>query len=110
MIERNAGRHRVGERAAGIVEALIAEARTGVIPRADPVSARETHGILPFVGNARLRDGKGAATKAEDSAGGKRKVLIAAVAPTQIAAEHGGLKRRVIARLDPSADAGSGNG
>ena len=57
---------------------------------------------------AQLRDDKGAAAKAEHSAGGKRKVLIGAVAPARIATEYGGLKRHVIARLDPNADAGSG--
>src|SRR4051812_25986139 len=49
VLERNAGRHRVREREAGVVETLIAEARAGVIPRADAVSAREAGGVLPLV-------------------------------------------------------------
>src|SRR3954453_20619086 len=92
-----------------IVEALIAEARAGVIPGADAVSAREACGILPLVWQiAQFRDDEGAAAKAEHRAGGKRKDLVGAVAPARVPAEHGGLKRYIIARLDPNANAGSG--
>jgi hypothetical protein len=50
VIERNAGRLRIREREAGIVEALIAEARAGVVPGSDPVRAGKAFGILALVG------------------------------------------------------------
>jgi hypothetical protein len=55
VIERNAGRLRVREREAGIVETLIAEARAGVVPGSDPVSARKPFGVLALVGKRNLR-------------------------------------------------------
>src|SRR4029078_3659936 len=85
MLERNAGRRRIRERAAGIVATLIAEARTGVMPRTDPVSARKSRGVLPLVGQkAQFRDDKGPAAKADDGAGGEWKGLIGRVAPPRI--------------------------
>ena len=51
VVERDAGRLRVRERAAGIVEALIAEARARVIPRSNSVSAGQAFGILALVGH-----------------------------------------------------------
>src|SRR6476619_6709950 len=90
VLERNACRHRVCEREAVIVEVLIAEARAGVIPRADAVSAREACGILPLVRQiAQFRDDEGAAAKAEHSAGGKRKDSGWSCCPRS----GGGLKR-----------------
>src|SRR5262249_39133279 len=87
VIERDAGRLRIREREACIVEALIGEARAGMIPGSDPVSARKPFGILALVGQiARLRDAKGPAAKADDGAGRKRRDLIGAVASAGIAA------------------------
>src|SRR5262245_5427680 len=86
VIERNAGRLRVREREAGIVEALIAEARAGVVPGSDPISARKAFGVLALIGQiARLRDEEGAAAKAGNGAGRKRRRLIGAVASAGIA-------------------------
>src|SRR4029450_11484009 len=50
VIERNAGRLRVCEREAGIVEALVAEARTRVVPGSDPVRAGKAFGVFALVG------------------------------------------------------------
>ena len=44
VVERNAGRLRIREREAGIDEALIAEARTGVKPTSDPVRSGKACG------------------------------------------------------------------
>src|SRR5262245_26662038 len=52
VVERNAGRLRAREREAGIVETLIAEARAGVVPGSDPVSAGKAFGVLALVGQA----------------------------------------------------------
>ena len=80
VIERNARRQRVRERAAGIVEALISEARAGVVPGADSVRAGESFGVLTLVGLiAGFRDEEGAAAKAENGAGRKRPALIGIV-------------------------------
>src|SRR3981189_1521612 len=70
VVERNAGRQRIRQRAAGIVEALIPKPRAGVIPRADPVSARKPAralvGALALVGQiAQFRDEESAAAEAE---------------------------------------------
>src|SRR5262249_35920975 len=109
VIEWNAGRLRIRERKPGIVEALIAEARAGVVPGSDPVRARKAFGVLALVGQiARLRDEKGAAAKAGNGAGGKRRRLIGAVTSAGIAAEHGRLKCPLIRGLDADANAGSG--
>src|SRR5262245_25822505 len=81
VIERNAGGGRTRERLSRIVVTLIAEARTGVPPAADPVGARKPIGILALVGQvARLGDDEGAAAEAENGAGRKRLALIGAVA------------------------------
>src|SRR5262249_55612066 len=105
VTERNAGRLRVREREAGIVEALIAEARAGVVPGSDPISARKAFGVLALIGQiARLRDEKGAAAKAGNGAGRKRRRLIGAVASAGIAAEHGRLKCPLVDGRDPNAN------
>src|SRR5262249_44054650 len=101
VIERNAARLRIRKREAGIVEALVAEARTRVVPGSDPVRAGKAFGVLALVGQiARLRDEEGAAAKAGNGAGGKRRRLIGAVASAGIAAEHGRLKLPLIRGLD----------
>src|SRR5262249_4832531 len=100
-----AGRLRVREREADIVEALVAEARTRVVPGSDPVSTRKAFGVLALIGQiARLRDEEGAAAKAGNSAGGKRRRLIGAVSSAGLAAEHGRLKCQVVAGRDPNAN------
>src|SRR5262249_62364987 len=102
-------RLRIRKREAGIVEALVAEARTRVVPGSDPVRAGKAFGVLALVGQiARLRDEEGAAAKAGNGAGGKRRRLIGAVASAGIAAEHGRLKLPLIRGLDADATAGSG--
>src|SRR5713226_1884486 len=109
VVERNAGRQRIRQRAAGIVVALIAEARAGVIPRADAVGARKPAGVLALVGQITgFRDEERTAAEAEHRAGRKRRALIGAVAPAGIAAEHGGLQHHVLGRLDADANTRSG--
>src|ERR1700739_2303261 len=77
VLHRNAGRLRIGQRQAGIVEALIGETRAGVIPRADAVGAGKPSGVVAVIRRiARLGDEKGAAAEAEDSPGWKRNRLI----------------------------------
>src|SRR5690242_5640693 len=109
MLERDAGRLRVRERKAGVVDALIGKPRAGMIPSSESVSAGKTFGILALIGQiARFGDEKGAAAKARDGAGRKRRRLIGAVASAWIAAEHGSLKFPLIDGLDADANAGSG--
>src|SRR5689334_20083063 len=109
MLERDAGRLRVRERKAAVVAALIGKPRTGVIPSSESVSAGKAFGILALVGQiACFGDEKGAAAKARDGAGGKRRRLIRAVASAGIAAEHGSLKFPLVDGLDADANAGSG--
>src|SRR6516225_534516 len=109
VIEGDAGRLRVGQRQAGIVKALIAEARAGVIPGADAVRAGKSFGVLSLVRQiARLRDEEGAAAKADDGSGRKRCRLIGAVASTGIAAEYRALECPLVRWRDPDAKAGSG--
>jgi hypothetical protein len=87
VIERNARRQRVRERAAGIVEALISETRAGVVPGTDSVGAGKPFGILALIGLvARFRNEKGAAAKAENGAGRKRRALIGTISAAGIAA------------------------
>src|SRR5262249_34178145 len=81
----------------------------GVVPSANSVSAGKPFGVLALVRQiARLGDEKGAAAKADDGAGRKRRRLIGAVASTGIAAEYRGLKRPLVGGLDADANAGSG--
>src|SRR6266404_2861871 len=109
VIERNAGRLRVREREAVIVETLVAEARAGVVPGSDPVRAGKASGVLALVGQiARLCDEEGAAAKARNGAGRKRRRLIGAVSSAGIAAEHGRLKGPLLGGLDAHANAGGG--
>src|ERR1700738_3457473 len=100
VIERNAGRQRVRERAAGIVEALITEARAGVVPAPDSVGAGKPLGILALVGLiAGFRDEKGAAAKAENGAGWNRLALIGTVSAAGIAAGHSWLQTHIVSGL-----------
>src|SRR5262249_46350878 len=50
MLHRNTGGLRIRQREAAIVEALIAEMRAGVIPRADAVSAGKPAGVPALIG------------------------------------------------------------
>src|SRR5262249_13304918 len=109
VIERNSGRLRVREREAVVVETLIAETRARVVPGSDPVRAGKTFGVLALVGQiARLRDDEGAAAKARNGAGRKRRRLVGAVSSAGIAAEHGRLKCPLVDGLDAHANAGGG--